>query len=89
MPTKPDQEAVETAKANADLASAHAETATETAETAEHAAADLEAKAHGTRACPTCNAPLVKHGDENPFKAGAWHCDNCGTCWAPGLKTPR
>jgi len=59
----------------------------------ESAAAEPEAPAHhargGTKHCPTCNGPLVEHGDDNPLKAGAYHCDHCGICWAHDLKAPR
>ncbi len=51
-------------------------------------ASDLKSKS-GTRLCPTCKGELIKHGDENPEKAGAYHCNACGTCWAPGLRHPR
>lgn len=33
------------------------------------------------RLCPHCKAEMVKHGDANPFKAGAWHCNACGCCF--------
>lgn len=48
-----------------------------------------ETPRESTRACPNCKAELVKHGDANPFKIGAWHCDGCGSCWAPGMRTMR
>lgn len=89
MPTKPDPEQIETAKANANLATAHAETAAQSAADAEQEAAKLEAAEQGTHACPDCGAPLVKHGDANPYKKGASHCNSCGKCWAPGLKHER
>lgn len=43
----------------------------------------------GTPRCPTCHDELIKHGDENPFKVGAWHCNGCGACWASGFKRMR
>lgn len=39
--------------------------------------------------CPLCQGDLIKHGDENPYKAGASHCNKCGSCWKPGLKEQR
>lgn len=39
--------------------------------------------------CPKCGGDLVKHGDANPHKAGASHCNKCGECWEPGLAKPR
>ncbi len=43
----------------------------------------------GTRLCPNCKGELVKHGDENQYKAGSYHCNTCGVCWAPGIREPR
>ena len=84
MPTKPDPEE---AQINADLTAAHAEHAAEDAAKAER---DLAKAEHpGESLCPNCNGPLIEHGDENPVKAGAKHCNACGICWAPGLKHPR
>lgn len=31
--------------------------------------------------CPHDGAQLVQHGPENPHKAGAWHCSECGCCF--------
>lgn len=31
-----------------------------------------------------CGGTLVPHGDANPFKAGASHCDRCGCCLRDG-----
>lgn len=66
-----------------------AQEATEAAEKAEVAAVREVADEAGTKMCPKCKGLLIKHGDENPYKAGAWHCNDCGTCWAPGIKEPR
>jgi len=75
-------ERAEAAQAKADEVADAAQAAAETAEDAEIGGR--------VRRCPHCRAVLVKHdGDENPFKAGAWHCNACGTCWAPGLRHPR
>ena len=88
MPTKePEEKSVE--EVNAELAAAHAETAAENAAKAERALAEATKEDPKAKLCPTCNGELVKHGDENPFKAGCSHCNQCGTCWAPGLKHPR
>lgn len=27
-----------------------------------------------------CGGEAIAHGDENPFKVGAFHCDACGCC---------
>lgn len=27
-----------------------------------------------------CGSEMTAHGDENPFKVGAHHCDACGCC---------
>ena len=43
----------------------------------------------GSKHCPTCKGPLVEHGEENEFKAGAYHCNNCGICWNAELTAPR
>lgn len=52
---------------------------------------DIAAKrvAAGGPVCPNCHGELVKHSDSDPAKAGASHCNSCGTCWAPGLKEVR
>lgn len=55
-------------------------------ETTEETATPTKGKA---KTCPACKAELVQHGDENPFKAGAWHCNECGACWQPDLKAQR
>ncbi len=87
MPTKtPDPEE---AQINAELAVAHAEHAEEAAAVAERELAEATKEDPKAKLCPTCNGELVKHGDANPYKRGAYHCDKCGTCWAPGLKAPR
>jgi ribosomal protein L37AE/L43A len=86
MPTKPD---AEEAQVNAELAAAHAEKAAEEAAKAERELAEATKEDSKAKLCPACNGELVKHGDANPYKAGAYHCNDCGTCWAPGLKAPR
>ena len=30
--------------------------------------------------CPHDGAELIEHGADNPFKAGAFHCNACGCC---------
>lgn len=77
------------AQINAELATAHAEQAAEDAARAERQLAEATKDDPRAKLCPTCNGELVKHGDANPYKAGAYHCSGCGTCWAPGLKAPR
>lgn len=59
------------------------------AQKAEEAAEDQGLPRAESRRCPNCRAHLIPHGDDNPHKAGAWHCNGCGTCWAPGLRHPR
>ncbi len=87
--------AAETAQAAAvDVSPAVARAADRLEEAAETLVDDLKDAADDlkstsrTRLCPHCKGELVKHGDENPHKAGAYHCNNCGTCWAPGLRAP-
>lgn len=70
----------------AQVSAEHAARATEQAAKDETVAARA---ASDTPVCPNDNAPLVKHDGTNPFKQGAWHCNSCGTCWAPGIKHPR
>lgn len=77
----------EEAQIAADIAAEHAEKAVAAADAAELTAA-RETSESG-RACPDCKGPLVQHGDENPFKAGCWHCDQCGACWLPGIREKR
>ena len=88
--------AAETAQAAAvDVSPAVARAAERLEEAAETLVDDLKDAADDlkstsrTRLCPNCKGELVKHGDENPHKAGAYHCNQCGVCWAPGLRTVR
>jgi hypothetical protein len=30
--------------------------------------------------CPHCHVRMIDHGDANPHKAGAHHCNTCGCC---------
>lgn len=82
----PKEVAAQEAALAAEVSAEHAVKAAEQAE-----AADLQAAraAAGGPVCPNCHGELIKHGDENPFKAGASHCNKCGICFAPGLKHPR
>lgn len=50
--------------------------------------ADTPPPARGRR-CPICEGPLIDHGYENPHKAGAHHCNQCGACWASGMRELR
>lgn len=65
------------------------------AEAAAQAAADDLAAKQATKEdpkaklCPTCKSEMIRHGNENPFKAGCWHCNGCGSCWQPNLKQMR
>ena len=86
MPSRTDPEI---AQVNAELAAEHAETAAEAAAKAERELAEATKEDPKSKLCPNCNGELIKHGDANPHKAGAYHCDQCGICWAPGLKHPR
>lgn len=79
------QEAALAAKVSAE----HAESAAKQAEKDDLAARQAAKEDPHARLCPNCKAELVKHGDLNPFKAGCWHCNSCGGCWAPGLKQQR
>lgn len=74
------------AKLAAEISAEHAEKAVEQADKDETAARRAEA---GGPVCPNCKGALVKHTDENPAKAGCSHCNQCGACWAPGLKKLR
>lgn len=49
---------------------------------------DLKSKS-GTKLCPTCKGELVLHGAASPHKAGAYHCNSCGSCWAAGIRELR
>lgn len=91
MPSKPDKDDKdkEVAEVNAELAVSHAEEAKDAVARAERELAEASKERVNSRLCPNCNGELVKHGDANPHKAGASHCDNCGACWAPGLKEMR
>ncbi len=90
------QEAAEAAVASAETvspaaaeaAAAVVEAADAAVETLSDTAGEVKSKS-GTRLCPKCKGELIKHSDENPEKAGAYHCNACGTCWAPGLRHPR
>lgn len=65
-----------------------ADDAVAAAQKAQEAAEDEDAPGKVQR-CPHCRAPMDKHGDENPHKAGCWHCSSCGCCFAPGIKHVR
>ncbi len=43
----------------------------------------------GRHRCPTCNGELIDHGYDNAYKAGAHHCNTCGSCWASGMRELR
>lgn len=91
MPSaKPDEATdADVAEANATLATAHAEQAAADAAEAQRDLAEATKDNPKARLCPLDNSEMVRHGPENPFKAGAWHCNTCGSCWAPGLKQQR
>jgi ribosomal protein L37AE/L43A len=90
MPSqKPDELVVEEAELNVELATAHAETAAEFKARAERELAEATKDDDQAKLCPNCNGEMVKHGPANPYKAGSWHCNQCGACWAPGLKHMR
>ena len=90
------EEAAEAAHAAAEeAASPPAEAAAEQAATAAEHAADLaraDAKTLRSsarmRLCPHCHTEMTPHSAADPEKAGAWHCNQCGGCWAPG-QPPR
>lgn len=86
MPSSEKKTAVEEAELSAEVSAEHAEKAADQAEKDDLAAKRVAA---GGPVCPNCHGELVKHGDENPAKAGASHCATCGACWAPGLKEMR
>ena len=88
---KPDKalQPEDVAQVNADLTAAHAEHAAEAAAAAERELAEVTKEDPKARLCPNCNGEMIQHGDATPIKAGAWHCNACGSCWAPGLKHLR
>lgn len=53
------------------------------------AAAVAETPPGVRRRCPHCQGPLTAHGDANPHKVGALHCNQCGTCWNTDLESVR
>lgn len=79
MPTKPIDP--DEAQVNAELAVAHADKAVEYAAAAERNLAEATKEDPKAHLCPACNVEMIKHGPANPFKAGAWHCNTCGTCY--------
>ncbi len=86
MPTKPD---AEEAAVNAELATAHAEKAADDAAKADRELAEATKEDPEAKLCPACNGELTKHSDASSHKKGAYHCNTCGVCWAPGLREPR
>lgn len=79
MPSpKPEKDVAEL---NAELAAEHAQSAADAAAQAERDLAEASKEDPKARLCPNCNGEMVKHGPENPHKAGAWHCSQCGGCW--------
>jgi ribosomal protein L37AE/L43A len=85
-PNEPDatkDAAAEEARLAAEVATEHAAKAADDAAEAERELAEATKEDPKARLCPNCNAEMVKHGPENPHKAGAWHCSNCGACWQP------
>lgn len=81
-------DAAEEAAVNAELAADHAAKAEASLAAAERDLAEATKDARA-KLCPNDNAEMVKHGPANPYKAGSWHCNVCGTCWAPGIRVPR
>lgn len=79
--TAPDARDLDEAKLAADVAAEHAAHAAEQAASAERDLAEASKDDPKARLCPHCNGEMVKHGDGNPAKAGAWHCDGCGCCF--------
>jgi hypothetical protein len=87
---------VDTAAAAADAVSPRVEHAAERMQDAAEAlvdeitdaAGDLKTKS-STRLCPHCKGELLRHGEANPYKAGAWHCNGCGCCFLPGIRELR
>lgn len=84
---KTDETEAEVAQANAELAAAHAEQAAQDAAEAERDLAEATKENPKARLCPNCNGEMVRHGPGN--KEGAWHCNQCGACWSPGLREIR
>ncbi len=81
--------AVEETALAAKISADHAASAAQQADKDDTAARQAAKEDPKARLCPNCKAELVRHGDANPFKAGCSHCNNCGACWAPGLKEQR
>lgn len=77
MPSSEKKTEAEEAALAADVSADHAAKAAEQADKDATVAARAAA---GGPVCPTCKHELVKHGDANPYKAGAWHCNGCGQC---------
>jgi hypothetical protein len=42
-----------------------------------------------TPRCPHDGSRMTRHSGADPRKAKAWHCNNCGCCWAPGVRALR
>lgn len=85
-PTVPDK--ADEAALAAEVAAEHAEKAVADADKAETVALKAAAEP-GAKFCPDCKTELVPHDDTEGAKKGAYHCNGCGVCWAPGLKKPR
>lgn len=78
--TDKDQQAEE-ARLAAEISSKAASRAAEQATADDLAARQAEKDDPKARLCPHCKGEMIKHGPENPFKAGAWHCNSCGCCF--------
>lgn len=85
----PKEVQVEEAALAAKISAEHAAAAAQQADKDDLAARQAAKDDPRARLCPNCKAELIKHSDLNPFKAGCSHCNNCGACWAPGLKELR
>lgn len=79
-PTPAEIEAQEAALA-AEISAEHAAKAAEQADAADLAAREAAKEKASARLCPHDRAEMVKHGEGNPAKAGAWHCPKCGCCF--------
>jgi len=87
--TTPQDTLADEASLAAAVSAEHAIRAAEQAEKDAIAVAEATKEDPKARLCPTCHAEMIKHGPENPFTANSWHCNSCGSCWAPGLREQR
>jgi ribosomal protein L37AE/L43A len=79
--TMAEKQSQEAAVAAAEESAARAEEAIEQADADAVAAAEASKENPRNRLCPHCRTEMTRHNADNPFKAGAWHCNGCGCCF--------